>query len=129
MINTTEFNTRLKKILNYYGLSASAFAEIITVQRSSISHILSGRNKPSLEFITKVLNAFPDIELLWLLSGVGEFPKSTAPPQKVESTQIPSNTVPSNPIAAFSNGDDSIERIVIFYRDGSFKNYSMNTSK
>jgi len=124
MINTTEFNTRLKKILDYYGLSASAFAEIITVQRSSISHILSGRNKPSLEFITKVLNAFPDIEILWLLSGVGEFPKSSAPPQKVESTQIP-----SNPIAAISNGDDSIERIVIFYRDGSFKNYSMNTSK
>ena len=124
MINTTEFNTRLKKILNYYGLSASAFAEIITVQRSSISHILSGRNKPSLEFITKVLNAFPDIELLWLLSGVGEFPKSTAPPPKVQPTQIP-----SNPITAISNGDDSIERIVIFYRDGSFKNYSMNTSK
>ena len=68
MIDTTEFNTRLKKILDYYGLSASAFAEVITVQRSSISHILSGRNKPSLEFITKVVNAFPDIDLLWLLS-------------------------------------------------------------
>ena len=77
MINTTEFNTRLKKILDYYGLSASAFAEIITVQRSSISHILSGRNKPSLEFITKVLHAFPDIDLAWILSGSGEFPKKT----------------------------------------------------
>lgn len=124
MINTTEFNTRLKKILDYYGLSASAFAEIITVQRSSISHILSGRNKPSLEFITKVLNAFPDIELLWLLSGVGEFPKSTAPLPKVEPTQ---NV--SNPISAISTDDASIERIVIFYRDGSFKNYSTNTAK
>jgi len=124
MIDTTEFNTRLKKILDYYGLSASAFAGIVTVQRSSISHILSGRNKPSLEFITKVLNAFPDIELLWLLSGVGEFPKSTAPLPKVEPTPIP-----SNPIAAISNEDDAIERIVIFYKDGSFKNYSTNTSK
>ena len=129
MINTTEFNTRLKKILDYYGLSASAFAEIVTVQRSSISHILSGRNKPSLEFITKVLNAFPDIELLWLLSGVGEFPKSTAPPQKVEPSQIPLNPITANPIAAISNEEDSIERIVIFYRDGSFKNYSMKASK
>ncbi len=125
MINTTEFNIRLKKILDYYGLSASAFAEIITVQRSSISHILSGRNKPSLDFITKVLNAFPDIELLWLLSGVGEFPKNTAPPQKVEPTQISSN--PSS--AAISNEENSIERIVIFYRDGTFKNYAMNTPK
>ena len=129
MIDTTEFNTRLKKILDYYGLSASAFAETITVQRSSISHILSGRNKPSLDFITKVLNAFPDIDLLWLLSGVGEFPKSTAPPPKVEPTLISSNTIPSNPIARISNEDDSIERIVIFYKDGSFKNYSTNTSK
>lgn len=64
MINTTEFNTRLKKILDYYNLSASTFAETITVQRSSISHILSGRNKPSLEFISKVLTAFPEIDLL-----------------------------------------------------------------
>ena len=134
MINTTEFNTRLKKILDYYGLSASAFAEIITVQRSSISHILSGRNKPSLDFITKVLNAFPDIELQWLLSGVGEFPKSTAPLQKAEPTPIAENPVSKRqistpPIATISNAEDSIERIVIFYRDGSFKNYSTNTSK
>ena len=50
MINTTEFNTRLKNILDYYGLTASGFANIIKIQRSSISHILSGRNKPSLEF-------------------------------------------------------------------------------
>ena len=129
MIDTTEFNSRLKKILDYYGLSASAFAEIITVQRSSISHILSGRNKPSLEFITKVLNAFPDIELLWLLSGVGEFPKSTTPLQKVEPTPVPLSSLPSNQISEISNGEDSIERIVIFYKDGSFRNYSTNTAK
>ena len=124
MINTTEFNLRLKKILDYYNLSASAFAEIVTVQRSSISHILSGRNKPSLEFISKVVNAFPDIELLWLLSGGGEFPKSTAPLPKIESTQVS-----SNPLAGISANDATIERIVIFYRDGSFKNYSTNTTK
>lgn len=119
MIDTTEFNTRLKQILDYYGLSASAFAEIVSIQRSSISHILSGRNKPSLEFITKILNAFPDIELLWLLSGVGEFPKSTAPLQKVEPKQPALSPIDTIPVE-----DDSIERIVIFYRDGSFKNYS-----
>ena len=125
MINTTEFNTRLKKILDYYGLSASAFAEIITVQRSSISHILSGRNKPSLEFISKVLHAFPDIDLTWILSGSGEFPKkSTTPPSKSEPLSIL-----SEPISAISNEEDAIERIVIFYRNGSFKNYDMNPSK
>ena len=125
MINTAEFNTRLKKILDYYNLSASAFAEKVSVQRSSISHILSGRNKPSLEFITKVVNAFPDIELLWLLSGDGEFLKSSAPLSKNELQQIS-----SIPTAAISDEDaSSIERIVIFYRNGSFKNYSTNTTK
>lgn len=124
MINTTEFNTRLKKILEYYDLSASAFAEIITVQRSSISHILSGRNKPSLEFITKVLNAFPDIDLVWILSGVGEFPKqTTSPPPKSEAF------IPVEPISSISNKENTIERIVIFYRNGSFKDYSMDPLK
>ena len=128
MINTSEFNTRLKKILDYYGLSASAFAEVITVQRSSISHILSGRNKPSLDFITKVLNAFPEIDLLWLLSGTGDFPRTTTTPTpKSEESQVLAK--PVNPVAAISNGDELIERIVIFYKDGSFKNYETNPSK
>ena len=124
MINTTDFNTRLKNILEYYDLSASAFAEIIKVQRSSISHILSGRNNPSLEFITKVLTAFPDIDLTWILSGVGEFPKkTTSPPSKSEAF------IPVEPISSISNQEDAIERIVIFYRNGSFKDYSMDPSK
>ena len=128
MINTTEFNTRLKKILEYYGLSASAFAEVVTVQRSSISHILSGRNKPSLDFISKVLNAFPEIDLLWLLSGTGDFPRNTTPPlAKTEKSQELAK--PTNPVATISSDDELIERIVIFYKDGSFKNYAMNPSK
>jgi transcriptional regulator with XRE-family HTH domain len=125
MINTTEFNTRLKKILDYYSLSASAFSETITVQRSSISHILSGRNKPSLEFITKVLKAFPEIDLIWLLSGVGEFLSTTTTPPQIE---VP-KTTPLNPISASPKETALIERIVIFYRNGSCKNYEMNTSK
>lgn len=124
MINTTEFNTRLKNILDYYGLSASAFAEIIKVQRSSISHIISGRNKPSLDFISKVLIAFPEVDLVWFLNGTGEFPKSTAPLPKPEPT-----TISSNSSEIKSTEDDSIDRIVIFYKDGRFKNYSTITEK
>ena len=44
---------RLKVILDYYNLTSSSFAEKIDVPRSSISHLLSGRNKPSLDFILK----------------------------------------------------------------------------
>ncbi len=76
MVNTDEFIKRLEVILDYYSLSASSFAEKIGVQRSSISHLLSGRNKPSLDFILKIVEIFPDIDLYWILNGFGTFPKT-----------------------------------------------------
>ncbi len=77
MINSKYFTERLQKIINYYGLSASSFADKIGVQRSSISHILSGRNKPSLDFVMKILSSFPEVDLYWLLNGKGNFPNET----------------------------------------------------
>ena len=75
MINNLDFAHRLNKVMDYYQLSAAAFADKINVQRSSISHLLSGRNKPSLDFVLKVLEEFTDVELYWLLNGKGSFPK------------------------------------------------------
>lgn len=126
MINTTEFNSRLEIILKHYGLSASVFAEKISVQRSSISHILSGRNKPSLDFIDKVLQVFPEIDLIWLLSGKGKS-HSTTPLSKSVAAKSPVETQPS--MSSDINDSESIDRIVIFYQNGSFKNYKMNTKK
>src|SRR5690606_13043970 len=77
MVNKDEFIKRLEKVLEYYGLSASAFADSIGVQRSSISHLLSGRNNPSLDFVLKILNQYPEVELYWLLNGKGSFPTQT----------------------------------------------------
>jgi len=62
---------RLQLFMDYEHLSPSRFAEIIEVQRSSISHILSGRNNPSYDFILKVLKAFPYLNSSWLLLGKG----------------------------------------------------------
>ena len=73
MVNTEQFGTRLQRILEYYDLSAASFADKIEVGRSSISHILSGRNKPSLDFFMKVVKNFPEVELYWLLNGKGSF--------------------------------------------------------
>ena len=126
MINTTEFNSRLEIILKHYGLSASVFAEKISVQRSSISHILSGRNKPSLDFIDKVLQVFPEIDLIWLLSGKGKFHNTTPLDQSVAAKSLV-ETQPS--MSTDINDSESIDRIVIFYQNGSFKNYKMNTKK
>ena len=122
MINTEDFTNRLQKVIDYYGESASSFAEKIGVQRSSISHILSGRNKPSLDFVLKILSSFPEVELYWLMNGKGEFPSESI---SVNHTPQNNEEVPTDSkITEFSNSSNkSIERIVIFYRDGSFKNF------
>ena len=74
-----EINERITKILEYSGLSASEFADEIDVQRSSISHIMSGRNKPSLEFVTKVKTKFPELSWNWIILGTGEMKESSTP--------------------------------------------------
>jgi transcriptional regulator with XRE-family HTH domain len=85
MVNTEDFIKRLEIILDYYSLNASAFADKIGVQRSSLSHLLSGRNKPSLDFILKILDVFPDVDLYWILNGKGSFPKNNESIQKQEN--------------------------------------------
>lgn len=65
-------NERISKIIEYSQLTSSEFADEIDVQRSSISHITSGRNKPSLDFLIKVKEKFPELEWDWLIKGDGE---------------------------------------------------------
>ena len=66
-----DLNSRVQKIINYSELSSSEFADEIGVQRSNISHILSGRNKPSLDFLMKIKDRFPEIQWEWLIEGKG----------------------------------------------------------
>lgn len=127
MINTPEFSKRLEKVIQYYGESASSFADNIGVQRSSISHILSGRNKPSLDFVMKVLTTYPEVELYWLLNGKGHFP-SDKTEQKIETIK-PSAPLKEEKVIEKKRASESeklIERIVIFYSDGSFENFETN---
>lgn len=60
---------RLQKIIQEKNMTASQFAEAIGIQRSGLSHILSGRNQPSLDFIKKLLHRFPDVDIYWLITG------------------------------------------------------------
>lgn len=53
-----------------HGLTALAFAEKLGIERSGLSHLYNGRNKPSLELIMKVIEAFPEVSLEWLLRGI-----------------------------------------------------------
>lgn len=62
---------RIQELLRVRELSSSQFADTIGVSRPVVSHILSGRNKPSLEVVQKIIGAFPDLSLSWLLNGAG----------------------------------------------------------
>ncbi len=115
MVNSEEFVKRLERILKYYGLSASGFADSIGVQRSSISHLLSGRNKPSLEFVLKVVKKYPEVNLYWLLNGKGSFPAKPAPSPVEEQSQ--------KEVQTSVTGQKSIKRIIVLYDDGSFESY------
>ena len=155
MVNVEDFIKRLEIILDYYSLNASSFADKIGVQRSSLSHLLSGRNKPSLDFILKIVDVFPDVDLYWILIGKGNFPKNTQHSDEKENkleqvvkqnSPTPSNMeiIPDNlfseireqnPIPASDAikienqnstkepNSGAIDKIVIFYKNGTFKSY------
>jgi transcriptional regulator with XRE-family HTH domain len=120
MINSSDFTKRLQKVIDFYDETASSFAEKIGVQRSSISHILSGRNKPSLDFVMKVLHSYPEVELYWLLNGKGQFPKTNNLSEVPESnfSKEKNTLTPPNEFQ-----DSEIDKIVIFYKNGTFKGY------
>ena len=148
MVNIDDFVKRLEIILEYYALNASSFADKIGVQRSSMSHLLSGRNKPSLDFVMKITEFFPEVDLYWILNGTGSFPKNneeiletTKTPAPISSNQnltpgdlfseinyeagktemkIASETKNQNLISE----ESEIEKIVIFYKNGTFKAYN-----
>jgi len=65
-------NRRLQQILDLENITPAKLAEKIGVQPSGISHILSGRNKPSYDFINKLLLHFPNISAEWLITGKGK---------------------------------------------------------
>lgn len=78
---------RLLKFLNSEQLSSARFAEIIGVQPSSVSHILSGRNNPGFDFIQKILGSYPFLNAEWLIMGKGNMMKNTG----VQGTLFPGN--------------------------------------
>lgn len=150
MVNTDDFIKRLEIILEYYNLSASSFADKIGVQRSSLSHLLSGRNKPSLDFILKIDDFFPDVDLYWLLNGKGTFPKNSESIENsnkkinVQNFDTPTSTdlfsqistpienktilekVKQEAMVSENENIEEVDKIVFFYKNGTFKIYNPN---
>lgn len=162
-------NDKIKQILLDKNVTPSYFADEIGVQRSSISHILSGRNRPSFDIIQKIIRRFPELGYEWIMedegqqanqsvssnygrtpsrpvaertdrfssmqpSSSGSYP-SQSPGIRSQRNEIPPvsivEQVPTDafqnlsepPIAPVINTDKKVERILIFYTDGSFKEY------
>lgn len=86
------FVNRLEFLLQHYEFTASTFADKIGVQRSSLSHLLSGRNKPSLDLIMKIYDAFPELNLYWLLKGEGVYTDNNSAPATSVSPSLFSET-------------------------------------
>ena len=129
---------RIKKFIEAKGISAGELATVLDVQRSNISHILNGRNKPGASFIEKLLLEYPDLNARWLLTGEGSMfsegvPMDNSSQQKLPITeevtkQMPSiektmqkNTVKEENIAGpMTIPDSDIDKMIIIYRDGTF---------
>jgi transcriptional regulator with XRE-family HTH domain len=106
---------RIQQILQQHHITPSIFADKIGVQRSNVSHVLSGRSKPGLDFLEKILNTFPDIDAHWLITG------------------NEGGDVVNQRIETINNGSKSsldakeVTKIVEFYSDGTFQEYLPTT--
>lgn len=135
---------RIIKFLSINNLTSTKFADMVGVQRSSISHILSGRNKPSFDFIEKMLIAYPDLNAQWLITGKGNMNNNQ--PSLFNNDENRIITARESNIQEIKDNSEGkidsekdlklktnkfndtvvpsdIERVIIFYMNGSFKEY------
>ena len=127
---------RIQQYMDYKSITAGELATLLDVQRSNISHILNGRNKPGAAFIEKLLVSFPDLNARWLLTGEGEMtekevekiikdvvqtPTSTKVEEleKVIGEQVKNDDQPKN-----KKEEKPVSKIVLLYADGTFEDYN-----
>ncbi len=107
-----DIKERIQVVIDSHKLSAGEFALKIGVQRSSVSHVLSGRNKPGFDFLEKIILTFPRVDAEWLLTGK----KS----QKQDSSHVVGLSVKSDGVKAM-NSTKKVVKIAFFYEDSSFE--------
>ena len=125
-----DLTDKIKQILIDKNITPSLFADEIGIQRSSMSHILAGRNKPSLDMVQKIVKRFPDLGINWILDdeplpAIAPTPaiepalesrkKVTPTPQPVQT-----NVMKEKPVVL---PEKKIEKVLIFYSDGTFQEF------
>ena len=124
MINSSEIIERIQKLMEDQQLNASAFAEKIGVQRSSISHLLSGRNKPSLDLLAKIESNFEEVSFEWLLKGDKNAAPIPAQPPTPSQISAGNETLEITDPPTKNNTKEEIVSIVHYYADGTFERFS-----
>ncbi len=116
--------------MDHKGLNAAELADIIGVQRSNLSHILTGRNNPGSSFIEKLLQTFVELDARWLITGEGDMtvtPKTEKQERPAADlfSAAPQKDVPAplqkNIVTEISG--DNIDRIIVLYKDKTFVDY------
>ncbi|MDG1710647.1 MAG: helix-turn-helix transcriptional regulator [Flavobacteriaceae bacterium] len=130
MLNTERFLERLEFLMENNRLNATAFAEKIGVQRSSVSHILSKRNKPSLEFMLKIHEHFKEVNLEWLILGNQNILIPTPPKDANETLELnliqedqKKETIQNMQPFDGVQKNEEVSQIIQLYKDGSFRTY------
>lgn len=103
---------RIRLILKANNLTASEFADKVGVNRASLSHVLSGRNKPSHDFLSKIINEFPNVNASWLVTGEtreGSF----------EGGRSEEESKPETVTVSLSSSK-KIVKVMHYYSDGTF---------
>lgn len=120
-----EVKDRIRMVIDSHKLNAGAFADKIGVQRSNVSHVLSGRNKPSFEFIEKLLTAFPRVSAQWLLTGkhVPNGVELTDGQETSTKNLVQKETIK---VQEVSKTDKKIIKTIVFYADFTFDVYLPN---
>ena len=124
---------RIKQYMDYKSISAGELSSRLEVQRSNISHILNGRNKPGASFIEKLLLNFPDLNARWLLTGSGEMIESSIA-SKAESIKEQTDATldkvadshANEPLVAnsFKLSSKPIDKVVLLFSDGTFTDFN-----
>lgn len=127
---------RIKQYIDYKGITAGDLAVMLEVQRSNISHILNGRNKPGAALIEKLLLVFPDLNARWLLTGKGDMieggteSSKTVPespslfPEKKQEKEKESAKIVQTNNESVANTVDDVEKMILVYKDGTFASFA-----